>query len=93
MNGNWKTKFGMTPLDRKLTRDLWRMKGQAIAISVVIALGVMLLIMMDGLVNSLEETKQAYYERYRLADIFCTSKKGTGSSVGRNCENSRGFFG
>ena len=60
----------MTPLDRKLIRDFWRMKGQAIAISVVIALGVMLLIMMDGLVNSLEETKKAYYERYRLADIF-----------------------
>lgn len=65
----------MTPLDRKLVRDLWRMKGQAVAISVVIALGVMLLIMMDGLVNSLEETKQAYYERYRLADIFAPVKR------------------
>jgi putative ABC transport system permease protein len=65
----------MTPLDRKLIRDLWRMKGQAIAISVVIAMGVMLLIMMDGLVNSLEETKQAYYERYRLADIFSPVKR------------------
>jgi len=65
----------MSPLDRKLLRDLWCMKGQAIAISVVIALGVMLLIMMDGLVNSLEETKKAYYERYRLADIFAPVKR------------------
>ncbi|MCP4070958.1 MAG: ABC transporter permease [Hyphomicrobiales bacterium] len=65
----------MTPLDRKLSRDLWRMKGQAIAIAIVIALGVMLLVMMDGLVNSLEETKQAYYERYRLADVFAPVKR------------------
>ena len=27
------------PLDRKLIRDLWRMKGQAVAIAVVMALG------------------------------------------------------
>lgn len=57
-------------LDRKVLRDLWRMKGQAIAIAAVIAVGVLLLVMMDGLVHSLEETKRAYYDRYRMADIF-----------------------
>lgn len=65
----------MTPLDRKLLRDLWRMKGQAVAIALVIALGVLMLVMMDGLVNSLEETKRAYYERYRLADIYAPIKR------------------
>lgn len=65
----------MTPLDRKLSRDLWRMKGQAVAIAVVIALGVLLLVMMDGLVNSLGETKRAYYERYRFAEIFAPVKR------------------
>ncbi|WP_404405304.1 ABC transporter permease [Pelagibacterium halotolerans] len=60
----------MSPLDHKLLRDLWHIKGQAAAIAVVIALGVMMLIMMDGLVNSLQETKTAYYDRYRLADVF-----------------------
>lgn len=65
----------MSPLDRKLFRDLWRMKGQAAAIASVIALGVLTLVMMDGLVNSLEETKQAYYDRYRLADIFAPVKR------------------
>lgn len=69
----------MTPLDRKLLRDLWRMKVQAIAISVVIALGVLMLVMMDGLVNSLEETKRAYYERYRLAQIFAPLKRAPNS--------------
>ncbi len=65
----------MTPLNRKLGRDLWRMKGQSIAISIVIALGVLILVMMDGLVISLEETKKAYYERYRLADVFAPAKR------------------
>ncbi|GLQ54767.1 permease [Devosia nitrariae] len=62
----------MSPLDHKLLRDLWRIKGQAAAIAVVIAVGVLLLVMMDGLVNSLVETKTAYYERYRLADVFAS---------------------
>lgn len=60
----------LAPLDRKLLRDLWRIKGQASAIGAVIALGVMTLVMMTGIVTTLEETKQAYYDRYRLADIF-----------------------
>lgn len=60
----------MSPLDRKLLRDLWRIKGQAAAIGAVIAVGVLLLVMMTGLVSSLEETRRAYYERYRLADVF-----------------------
>ena len=62
-------------LDKKLGRDLWRMKGQALAIAAVISLGVLMLVMMDGLVNSLEQTKRAYYERYRLADVFATAKR------------------
>ncbi len=62
----------VSPLDRKLLRDLRRIKGQAIAIGLVIALGVLMLVMMDGLVNTLDETRRAYYERYRLADIFCS---------------------
>ncbi len=65
----------MSPLDRKLLRDLWQVKGQASAIAVVISLGVLMLVMMDGLVNSLEETKRAYYERYRLAEVFAPVKR------------------
>ena len=65
----------MSPLDRKLLRDLWRVKGQALAIVMVIALGVLMLVMMDGLVNSLGETKRAYYERYRLAEVFAPLKR------------------
>lgn len=60
----------VSPLDHKLLRDLWRVKGQAFAIGMVIAVGVMMLVMMTGLVTSLNETRRTYYERYRLADVF-----------------------
>ena len=60
----------MSALDRKLLRDLWRIKGQAGAIALVVAVGVLLQVMMTGMISSLEETRLTYYERYRLADIF-----------------------
>ncbi len=65
----------MSPLDHKLLRDLWRIKGQALAIGAVIGVGVMMLVMMTGLVSSLGETRAAYYERYRLADAFVPVKR------------------
>ncbi|SEO36234.1 putative ABC transport system permease protein [Salinihabitans flavidus] len=60
----------LSALDHKLLRDLWRIKGQAAAIALVVAVGVLLLVMMSGMLNSLEETRRTYYERYRLADVF-----------------------
>ena len=60
----------VSPLNRKLLRDLARIKGQAAAIGLVIALGVLMLVMMTGLVNTLDQTRLAYYDRYRLADVF-----------------------
>lgn len=65
----------ISPLMQKFRRDLWRIKGQAVAIIMVISLGVMMLVMMDGLVNSLEQTKQTYYQRYHLADVFAPVKR------------------
>ncbi len=65
----------VSPLDKKLGRDLMRMKTQSLAIALVIAVGVLMLVMMDGLVHSLEETRLAYYERYRLADAFAPVKR------------------
>jgi len=57
-------------LDKKLVRDLGRMKMQATAIGLVIAVGVVVLVMMDGLFNSLNQTKETYYDRYRLAEVY-----------------------
>lgn len=60
----------MGALNRKLFRDLWRLRGQALAIALVIASGLSVFIMTLGAIASLEDTKSAYYERYRFADIF-----------------------
>ena len=76
----------MSPLDHKLLRDLWHMKGQATAIGVVIAMGVMLLVMQTGLVATLGETRDAYYERYRLADVFAPVSRAPERLVGRLAE-------
>lgn len=60
----------MSPLDHKLLRDLWRIKLQALAIALVVAVGVMLQVMMSGMVISLQETLDTYYDRYRMAEVF-----------------------
>ena len=65
----------LAPLDRKLVRDLWRIKGQALAIIFVIASGIALLVMSRGMILSLEETMRAYYDRYRFADIYAPVKR------------------
>jgi putative ABC transport system permease protein len=60
----------LSALDRKLLRDLWSMKGQAIAIAFVIAGGVAVHLVAAGMLSSLQETRRAYYERYRFADVW-----------------------
>src|SRR5688572_6104323 len=58
------------PLDRKLLRDLWALKGQALAISLVIGAGVAMFIMYLSTFHSLRLTQQTYYDRYRFAHVF-----------------------
>lgn len=57
-------------LDRKLVRDLWGMKTQALAIAFVIAAGVAVHLLGAGMLSSLQETRRAYYERYLFADVW-----------------------
>jgi putative ABC transport system permease protein len=65
----------MSILDRKLLRDLVHMWAQALAIALVMAAGVATLILAIGAYRSLLETRDAYYERYRFADIFATATR------------------
>jgi putative ABC transport system permease protein len=65
----------LSPLDRKMLRDLWRMRSQALAIALVIAAGVGMVVMSLGMMRSLEATREAYYDRYRFADIFAPAKR------------------
>ena len=57
-------------LDRKLWRDLARMKGQAISVALVMACGLAMLTMARSLIHSLDTTRSEYYEAHRFAEIF-----------------------
>src|SRR5688572_2240035 len=58
------------PLDRKLLRDIRALKGQALAIALVIGAGVAMFIMYLSTFASLRVTQHTYYERYRFAEVF-----------------------
>ncbi len=60
----------MKVLNRKLLRDLWRLRGQVLAIAMVVASGVAVLVMSLATLSSLQETAVTYYERHRFADVF-----------------------
>ncbi|HRP62506.1 MAG TPA: ABC transporter permease [Phycisphaerales bacterium] len=65
----------MTALDRKLLRDLLQMKGQALAISAVLACGVAMFVMSLTTLASLEQTMDRYYRDYRFGDVFAFLKR------------------
>lgn len=73
----------MNALDRKLRRDMVRLKGQAIAIALVMACGVTTLVASLGTQNSLEATRAAYYERFRFAHVFATATRAPDSLLAR----------
>ena len=62
-------------LDRKLLRDLWAMKGQAIAIAAVMAAGVTMFVAYFSNFDSLQRARAAYYEQARFADVFASLKR------------------
>ena len=59
----------MTPLHRKLFRDLWRMKSQALAVALVLACGIGMLVMSVGMQGSLERARDRYYLNNGMADV------------------------
>ena len=62
-------------LDRKLLRDLMRLKGQALTIALVVAVGVANYITLRSAWRALGDSKAAYYEQYRFADVFARLKR------------------
>ncbi len=65
----------MKSLDRKLLRELWQMKGQALAIAMVIGSGVGTFVMSLATLESLQTTRAAFYREYRFAEVFATLKR------------------
>lgn len=63
------------PLDKKLWRDLLRLRGQVLAIAMVMASGVAVLVMSLGALEALRDTAAAYYDRARFAHVFASLKR------------------
>jgi putative ABC transport system permease protein len=76
----------LSALDRKLLRDLSQMKGQALAIAVVIAAGVATFVNSRTILYSLELTRSTFYERYRFADVFARVKRAPDAMIDRLAE-------
>lgn len=60
----------LSALNRKLLRDVWEMRSQALAIALVMAAGVAMYVAYLSNFDSLQRTVDAYYDRQRFADMF-----------------------
>lgn len=74
----------MSPLDRKLVRDLLHLRGQMIAVALVVACGVSMFVTLRSMHRYLLETQTSYYAEYRFADLFAQLKRaplGTAATI------------
>ncbi len=76
----------MSALNLKLLRDLWLMRGQALAIAAVIAGGVATLVMALSTYDSLLTTRDRFYREYRFAEVFTRLKRAPETVAGRLAE-------
>ncbi len=65
----------MVMLRRKLFRDLLHMRGQVLAIALVVAAAVSTYVTMRGAYESLLVSQRVYYDAYRFADVFASLKR------------------
>ena len=73
----------MSVLERKLRRDLWRLKGQVATIALVLACGVMSMIMLRSTYASLLAARESYYSRYRFGDVFAHLERAPDAVAGQ----------
>jgi putative ABC transport system permease protein len=73
----------ISALHRKLLRDLWQMKSQAVAISLVMGCGVATFVMSVSTAVSMYQSQAHYYEEFRFADLFLNLKRAPSSLAPR----------
>lgn len=59
----------MRALDRKLLRDVWRMRIHALSVALVLGCGLSVFVMAVGMRGSLERTRAEYYADNRMMDL------------------------
>jgi putative ABC transport system permease protein len=69
----------MTALNKKLLRDLWRMRAQLVTVALVVACGIATYVTMRGSYESIINAQREYYSKYRFADVFATLKRAPNS--------------
>jgi putative ABC transport system permease protein len=65
----------MQAIDIKLMRDFLRLWLQGLAIAMVLACGVAILLTAFGMHTALLDTRDAYYERNRFAEVFSDTRR------------------
>src|SRR5690242_1529825 len=76
----------MRALTRKLLRDLVAMRGQAIAIALVVAAGVAVFVSMMSAYDSLLRSRTSFYEDRRFADVFARASRAPVAAADRIAE-------
>lgn len=76
----------MNALDRKLFREVLRLRGQALTIAIVVASGVACYISLRSAWRALYESRDLYYETNRFADVFVHLKRAPKSVAGQIAE-------
>ncbi|MBI2571230.1 MAG: FtsX-like permease family protein [Candidatus Schekmanbacteria bacterium] len=76
----------MTALDKKLLRDLWDIRSQALAIALVIASGVATSVMSLTALDSLRVSRDTYYRENRFPDVFASLQRAPSSVARRLAE-------
>ncbi len=65
----------MKALHHKLWRDFWLLRGQSLAIALVVIGGIATMVMAMTNHQALSDTRDRFYERNRFADVFATLKR------------------
>lgn len=73
----------LSVLDRKLLRNLRTLVGQVITIALVVGAGIAAYVTLQGTWDSLLYSRDAYYDRYRMADVFARAKRAPDSIAQR----------
>ncbi|NNF13266.1 MAG: FtsX-like permease family protein [Gemmatimonadetes bacterium] len=62
-------------LDRKMLRELWRLRGQLVSIGLVVASAVAMVVTMRGTYEALFAARADYYQQSRFADVWATVER------------------
>ena len=71
----------INPLNLKLIRDIWKIRGQCIAIALVVGCGIGLMIATFGTISTLENSLHAFYEKTRFSDVFGNVRRAPDSLI------------